>query len=347
MRQKLEKRAGTTRYGKVTFLNVMCRYARGLVVAVFFLVLAGLGQAVPAEEFPTRPITLLISHEPGAGTDVCARVIAQGATKILGQEIIPMNRPGGGGSVSAGILANSKGDGYTLLASPSSPFEIIPHMESVAYDPLKDFVPIVQFGILYNGLLVRSDSPHKSFKDLIDFGRKNPGKASFGVPGIGTAPHLSIEYVMLKDKVSINVIPFKGGTPTVTALLGGHVSSCGVSTSSYQAHLKAGKIRVLATTAEKRLKTSPDAPTLIELGYPQGVFNVLYLISAPNGTPPAVVKKLEAAFRKVMDTPGYRKLVENLDMYAESPLSGEKLKEYIETRYVQNGEVIKKANLGK
>jgi tripartite-type tricarboxylate transporter receptor subunit TctC len=272
---------------------------------------------------------------------------AQGATKILGQEIIPVNKPGGTGAVAAGILANSKGDGYTLLASVSSAFTCIPHLEPVAYDPFKDIIPIIQFGSLTNGIIVRSDSPFKFFKDLIDFARKNPGKVSYGVPGIWIPPHLAMEQVMLEEKVNLAIIPFGGAAPTITALLGGHVSACGVTTSGFLPHLKAGKVKVLVVVANKRIDSISDVPTVIELGYLNSLFTEIYLISAPKGTPTAVLKKLEGAFLKAMETPEFRTLAETLYLYEEKPLTGQKLKEYIEGGYAKNGEVIRKAKLSK
>jgi len=300
-----------------------------------------------AQEYPTRPITLLICMRPGAGADLGGRIIAQEATKILGQEIIPVNKPGGGGAVAAGILANSKADGYTLLSCTSGALTTTPHLESLPYDPLKDLTPIIQFGSLTSGIVVRSDSPYKSFKEFIDFARKNPGKLSYGFPGVGTAPHLAIEHVTLEEKVNIATVPFEGAVPSITALLGGHVSACGLSTSGFLLHLKAGKVKALATTGEKRIEVVPDAPTLLELGYPYGVLLDEYLIIGPKGIPPAVMKTLEGAFLKSMQTQVFRTLAENLYMNIEVPLYGQKYKEHIEELYAKNGEIIRKAKLAK
>jgi tripartite-type tricarboxylate transporter receptor subunit TctC len=304
-------------------------------------------QGALAQEFPARAMTLLICMQPGAGADLGGRIIAQDATKTLGQEIIPVNRAGGGGAVAAGILASSKGDGYTLLSCTNGALTTTPHLESVPYDPLKDFVPIIQFGSLTSGIMVRSDSPYKSLKEFIDFARKNPGKLSYGFPGVGTAPHLAIEHVMLEEKVNIATVPFEGAVPSITALLGGHVSACGISTSGFLPHLKAGKIRVLATTGEKRIEVVPDAPTLFELGYPYGVLLDLYLIVGPKGIPPAVMKTLEGAFLKAMETPEFQTLAERLYMQVKVPLHGGKFKDYMEGLYAKNGEIIRKAKLRK
>jgi tripartite-type tricarboxylate transporter receptor subunit TctC len=307
----------------------------------------GLIQGVSAQEFPTRSINLLICMQPGAGVDLGGRVIAQEATKTLGQEIVPINRTGGGGAVAAGIVANSKGDGYTLFACTNGALTTSPQLESVPYDPLKDFVPIIQFGSLTTGIMVRTDSPFKTFKEFIDYARKNPGKLSYGFPGIGTAPHLAIEHVMQEEKVNIATVPFEGATPALTALLGGHVSACGVSTSGFLPHLKAGKVRVLAVTSEKRIDVVPEAPTLLELGYPYGVLMDFYFISGPKGLQPAVAKKIETAFMKAMETQGFQALAEKLYMQVKVPLTGQKLKELVQETHRKNGAIIRKAKIVK
>jgi tripartite-type tricarboxylate transporter receptor subunit TctC len=147
------------------------------------------GEAAQAQEYPAKPITFIIANAPGGGLDICARILGQEAGKILGQEIVPVNKPGGGGAVGTGILASSKGDGYTVLATTDHPLTTIPFMESLPYDPVKDLIPIIQYGSLKSLNVVRSDSPHKSFKEVIDFARRNPGKVSFGPPGIGVSSH--------------------------------------------------------------------------------------------------------------------------------------------------------------
>ena len=306
----------------------------------------GFGQGAQAQEFPTQPINLFIDRPPGAGTDVVARAIAPAASKILGQEVIPVNKPGAGGAVAVGILANSKGDGYTLLAHTTSSLTVIPHLESVAYDPIKDLGPVVHFGTFYCGIIVRADSPFKSFKDLIDYARKNPGKASFGIVGVGNAPHLDIELVLQQEKVNMPVVPLGGGPPAMTALLGGHVTAIGVGASAWIPSFKSGKVKALATTTEKRIL--PDVPALHEFGYPfYNLSTEYYLISAPKNTPAPVVAKLEGAFRKAMETPEFRTTAESFYVYDPNPLSRQALKDLIDTMYHKNGEIIQKTKLGK
>ncbi len=328
-------------------LSCRCtKWTLGLFLSVILMGFLALGQAVPAQEFPTQSINLLIDRPPGAGTDVVARVIAPAASKILGQEVIPVNKPGAGGAVAVGILASSKADGYTLLAHTTSSLTVIPYLESVSYDPLKDVVPIAHFGTFYCGIVVRADSPYKSFKDLIDFARQNPGKASFGIVGVGNAPHLDIELVLQQEKVNMPVVPLGGGPPALTALLGGHVTAIGVGASAWIPSFKAGKVRVLATTTEKRIM--PDVPTLHEFGYPfYNLSTEYYLISAPKNIPAAVLTKLEGAFRKAMETQEFRTTGESFYVYDPNPLSRQALKELIDKLYQKNGEVIQKTKIGK
>jgi tripartite-type tricarboxylate transporter receptor subunit TctC len=331
-----------------TFMKVWATFKKSFLLAILiFLGFLGWSQGVEAQNYPTRPITLLVPSSPGAGLDLGCRAIAQEASKILNQQIIVMNKTGGGGSVAATELVNSKADGYTLVGSASDQLILAPHLGLVTYD-FKDFAPIIQLGITPIGIVVLSDSPHKSFKDLIDFARKNPGKVSYGSIQFGTMPHIAMEHVILEEKVNIPIIPYTGSVPAMTALLGGHVSSCGVSISVFWPQLKAGKVRILAITEAKRLEILPDVATLLELGYPYGdVFSSIYLIAAPKGTPTDVVKTLERTFHKAMKTQEFRNTFEILHSYVENPLSGQDLSEYLQGKYQKIGEVIRKANLGK
>ena len=347
MRGGMTKRTMAKSYRKRPSMKGRTASKKGFLLVIVLIGLLGWSQGGQAQEYPTRSINLLISFPAGGVVDVCARKLVPEVTKILGQEIVVINRPGGGGALAVGLLASAKGDGYTLLAHTTSSLTNAPHLESLPYDPLKDIIPIVQFGTLVVPFVVRSDSPLQSFKDLVEFARKNPGKVSCGNPGVATTPHLALELVKLQEKVNITIIPFDGTPQAMTALLGGHITVCGLSITAVMPYLKAGKIRVLAVTSERRIEVLPDVPTLVELGYPQGAIGEIYLFSTPKGTSPAVVKKLEGTFRKAMETPEFRNLVRDSNLYVPNPLSSETLKGYIEKEYTKNGEIIRKAILGK
>lgn len=342
MKQSFAASLRERQYGKLRVALQRSFLIFALVIGVMFW-----GQGVQAQEYPTKPINLLISFAPGGPVDTCARKLVPQASKALGQELIVINRPGGGGSLAAGLLASSKGDGYTLLAHTTAGITNAPHLESVPFNPLTDLIPVVQFGVLVVPFVVPADSPHKSFKDLVEFARKNPGKVTSGNPGVGTSPHLAIEVVNLQEKVNIVVVPFDGSAPALTALLGGHITCAGSSIQGIMSFLKAGKVRVLAVTSEKRLEVLPDVPTLYELGYTDGIFPEAYLISAPKGTPAPVLKKVEAAFRKAIDTPDFRAFLKGSNLYVENPMSSQELKAFIEKEYRKNGEIIRKAKMDK
>jgi len=326
--------------------NERTAWWKSVVFGILALAFLCLGQGVRAQDYPIQPINLIIDRPPGSGTDVVGRVIAPAASKILGQEVIPINKPGAGGAVGVGLLAKSKPDGYTILAFTMSGLTVVPHLEAVSYDPLKDVVPIAHFGTFHCAIMVRPDSPHKTFKDLIEFARKNPGKATFGIVGVGNSPHLDFELVLQQEKVNIPIVPFGGAPPTLTALLGGHVTAAGVGASNWMPNYKAGKVRLLATTTEKRIL--PEVPALREFGYPfYNISTEYYLIAVPKGTPAPVVAKLEGAIRKAMESPEFRKTTESLYVYDPNPLSKEAIKDLVEILYQKNGEVIQKAKLGK
>jgi tripartite-type tricarboxylate transporter receptor subunit TctC len=346
MEEETRKEAIVTFRRYARSMNGSTAWKKGMVLGIFILGLLCSSQAVQAQEYPTQPITMLISNAPGAGTDVCSRVMAQGASKILNQEIIPMNKPGAGGAVAVAVLTSSKPDGYTILGATSSSLTVVPQLETVTYDPLKDVVPIIHFGTFHQAIIVRADSPLKSFKDFIEFARNNPGKANLGIVGVGNPPHLDFELVKMQEKVDIAVIPFGGAAPAITALLGGHVTAVGVGASGWMPNYKAGKVRVLATTTEKRIL--PDVPALREFGYPfYGISTEYYFMAAPKGISEAIVKKLEGAFIKVMGTPEFRTTTDSFFVYDPNPLSRQVFKDLIESLYRKNGEIIQKAKLGK
>ena len=345
-------RVKTVRHAFVSFhrhagsTNGWNAWKKAILLSILFLGFPGLGHVVQAQEYPTQSITMLISNAPGAGTDVCSRVMAQGASKVLNQEIIPVNKPGAGGAVAVAVLASSKPDGYTILGATTSALTVVPQLESVSYDPLKDVVPIIHFGTFHQAIVVRADSPLKSFKDLIEFARKNPGKANLGIVGVGNPPHLDFELVKMQEKVDIAVIPFGGAAPAITALLGGHVTAAGVGASGWMPNYKAGKVRILATTTEKRI--IPDVPALREFGYPYyGISTECYFMAAPKGIPESIVKKLEGAFSKAMESPEFRTTTESFFVYDPNPLSRQAFRDLVESLYRKNGEIIQKAKLGK
>jgi tripartite-type tricarboxylate transporter receptor subunit TctC len=318
---------------------------RTLVLVVFLVGLLCCFQTAWSQEFPTRPVTVMVGMPAGGAIDVSIRSLQPELAKILGQEVIVEDKPGGGGTVATGILARSKPDGYTLLAINSAALTNAPHVSTVTYDTLKDLIPVIQFGNLVPILVVRADSPFKGLKDVVDFARKNPGKVIVGHTGVGVPCHVLIERLNLDEKLNITTVPFDGGPPCMAAVLGGHVSICGTSINSSMQFIKSGKARALGITSSKRMDLLPEIPTLAEQGFPNLVMREMYAVVAPKGTPPVVINKFIDAFGKAMQTPAFKTYGRNTYLLVESPLAGEKLKAYIDAEYANSGEIIRKAGI--
>lgn len=318
-----------------------------LLLGMIFILGTGSVAGVFAQEYPTRPIDMIISMAPGAAADIGARLIAKAAEPFLGKEIVPINKVGGGGAIAAGLVAKAKPDGYTILSTVTATLTNVPHMESLTYS-LDDFIPVFEHGYLTPVFIVKADSPYKTMKDVVEAARKKPGTINFGVPGAGTSPDIAGRMIADQEKVDMAIVPLGGSAPSITALLGGHVAVAGVSTPAAIPQIKAGKVRALATIGAKRADGLANTPTLAEQGYPNIKLDELYIIVVPKGTPRAIVDKLENALRKGWAAEGeYKKTAKATYMYPANPLSGAKLAEWLKEQSTINGEIIKKAKLGK
>ena len=294
--------------------------------------------------YPTKPIEVIVGYSPGGGVDLSMRVLAEHAKKFLKQDIIILNRPGGGGRVAMPLVAKSKPDGYTLGAVTDSTFILLPHLEPVAYKPLEDFTLITQYGNIDFGIMVPPDSPFKSFKELIEFARANPNKLSVGTAGVGTTPHVACEALCRMEGLKINIVPFSGGGPAMAAFLGGHFMVFWDSSPQIGRLVKEKKARLLCVMTEERIAGYPDVPTLKELGYPL-VFQSWYIIFGPKNMDRAIVNKLAEDFKKAMKHPDFIKILKDLESWKENPLSGNELKEGIIRRYKANEELFTKLGM--
>jgi tripartite-type tricarboxylate transporter receptor subunit TctC len=277
----------------------------GLLMAVLFAAATG----AFAQSFPNKPITLICPWPAGGSTDLHLRKMAELASKRLGQTVIVENKPGGSGmNGPATMTKTARPDGYTLSQLTISAFRM-PHMQKVDWDPLEDFTYVIGIAGYTFGIVVKSDSPFKTFQDLITYARANPGKLSYATPGTGTSLHLAMEEIGAKTGVQFLHIPFKGYAEGATALLGGHVMAH-VDSTGWAKHVDAGTMRLLATLGDKRSRW--NAPTVSELGV-DTVSNSPYGIVGPKGVPPQVVKALHDAFKSAMDDPENLKILQQLD----------------------------------
>jgi tripartite-type tricarboxylate transporter receptor subunit TctC len=273
--------------------------------------LATVPATAQAQAFPNKPITLIVPWPAGGSTDRHHRALAEIASKILGQNIIVENKPGAGGTLGPGTMAlTAKPDGYTIAQFPMGMLRL-PHMQKVAWDPIKDFSFIIGVSGYTFGFTVRADSPYKTFNDYVEAARKSPGKIDYGSTGIGTSPHLLMEELSDNAKIELNHVPFKGNADLQQALLGGHVMAQS-DASGWDKFVDNGQMRLLVTFGDSRTKRWPNVPTAKDLGY-NVVSSSPYGLVGPKGMDPAVVKTLHDAFKKAMDDPEHMKVLEQLN----------------------------------
>ena len=271
------------------------------------LLVAGLPAA--AQDYPTRPITLIVPWPAGGSTDTHLRKLSEIASRHLGQPIVVENKPGGGGMIGpAGMARNAAPDGYTISQLTVNALRQ-PHMQKVDWDPLKDFTWIIGVSGYTFGLVVKNDSPMRSFEDVVKYAKANPGKFTYSSTGIGTSPHLLIEQVADKAGLQLLHVPFKGNADSTQALMGGHVMAQSDATG-WGKFVDAGTFRLLVTFGEQR--TRWGAPTAKELGYDVVSYSP-YGLAGPKGMDPKVVKILHDAFKKAMEDPEHKKVLEQLD----------------------------------
>ena len=262
-----------------------------------------------ADTFPTRPITLIVPWPAGGSTDTHLRKLSEIASRHLGQPIVIENRPGAGGMLGPVSMARTAApDGYTLSQLTVVAFRQ-PYLQKVDWDPLRDFTYIIGVSGYTFGVVVKSDSPFKSFDDLIAYAKANPGKMSYSSTGTGTSPHLLVEELAMKAGVQFLHVPYKGNADSTQALLGGHVMAQSDATG-WGKFVDQGTFRLLVTFGEQR--TRWGAPTAKELGYDVVSYSP-YGIVGPRGMDPKVVKILHDAFKKAMDDPENLKMLQTLD----------------------------------
>ena len=264
-----------------------------------------------AQSFPAKPIKLVIAFPAGGPTDITMRVLADNASKILGQPVVVENKPGAGGTLPAQTLQTSPADGYTLAQIPLGVFRL-PYTTKINWDPVKDISYVINVTGYAFGIVVPADSPLKNWQDFVAYAKANPGKLTYGSTGTMTSPHLTTELIAQKLGLQLNHIPYKGSADLMQALLGGQLMA-GADSTGFAPQVEAGKLRVLNTWGAERLAKFPDAPTLKELGLDL-VQNSPFGIGAPKGTPPAVVKRLHDAFKQAMEQESYRTALARYDM---------------------------------
>ena len=272
----------------------------GTIVAVACAV----STAASAQTVPGKPIRIVVGFAPGGPADVMARLISQRMTALLGQPVVVDNRPGAGGTIGARAVAESDPDGSTLLLGNTSTLVISPLIyKNVGYDPVKGFAPIALLGTTSNLLIVNPTLPVNSVKELIALARARPGKLNYSSAGIGTPPHLIGE--MFKQRLNLDVVhvPYKGGGPSVQAVVAGETQFSFENPASSLPLVQAGNVRALASTGDTRGTQTPDLPTMIEAGVPDFTSVSFTAVVVPAGTPGTTVGRLNGAINESLTSP--------------------------------------------
>lgn len=266
------------------------------------LLAAGAG----AQDYPNKPIRMIIPYPPGGGTDVVGRILNEPLSAALGQPIVIDNKGGAAGNVGTDLAAKAPADGYNILFTLSS-HTINPKLYAkLPFDVEKDFVPISLSAMIPQILVVHPSVPANNVQELIALAKAQPGKLNYASVGTGSPGHIAGELFKLKTGVDIVHVPYKGGGPAVTDTIGGQVQLLFVSMPAAWQHVKSGRLKAIAVTSEKRSVAAPDVPTILESGVPDYVVDSWYGAFAPAKTPPAAVAKLQAAFAQVLQNPQVR-----------------------------------------
>ena len=316
-----------------------------IVVGLFAMLPTAALSADAPEAWPTKRITYVVPFAPGGNTDTLARIISEKLTGTLGQPVIVDNKPGAGGNIGSDFVAKAKPDGYTILGGTISSHAINSSIyPKMPYDATKDFEPITLIASSPLVLAVPANSPYKTAKDLLAAAKAKPGDLTFASAGTGTSPHLAGELLKSVAHVDVTHVPYKGSGPAVTDLIAGHVQFMFDTALIVGPHIKAGKLRPLAVTSSKRVKTLPDVPTLVEAGVPGYEIGSWQAIFAPAGTPKPIVQKLNTSIVGVLKMLDVQERLAGLgmDTVAGTP---DELGQFQKAEVVKWSKIVKEANI--
>jgi tripartite-type tricarboxylate transporter receptor subunit TctC len=299
-----------------------------LALSLFFAatassaVLAQPAQAGAESAYPTRLIRIINPFSAGGPTDVLARIVAEQLNARWGQPVIVEGKPGAGGNIAMEYTARSPADGYTLVSAPTGTLVINQHIfPNMRFDSFKDFTPITLMASIDNVLIVNSSVPAKNLKEFIAYAKANPGKLSYGSPGIGAQPHLAGEMFKQATGIDILHVPYKGTSEAATGLLGGQITALLGQVSAVAPLIQSGKVHAIGIASMKRSPLLPNVPTLHEQGLTGFESASIYALMAPKGTPAPIVQKLSTEVRAILRTPAIEKKISDMgmDVVANSP----------------------------
>jgi len=314
-----------------------------LVMVLVPMILLTLLEGAHAQktDYPQRPVTAIVPFPPGSSLDMTGRIVAETAREFFLQPISVVNKPGGGATVGTTELMQSAPDGYTIGVLYASTFSVTPQMtKGLVLKGPDDITPVLGLQFAANTILDRPDRPWKTLKEMIDYARANPGKVSIGTMGLNTGAHIDVVQLVKAAKVDITIVPFQGGAPADTALLGGHVDAIIANPGPRMQQVKAGKMRNLVLLYKERMPELPGVPTLKELGIEIYDIGVYAFVGVPNGTPKERVQTLYQALKKARDSKSFKKFCSD-NFFVLMQEDGDEVKRFMENEYKVISELSK------
>src|SRR5262245_18593556 len=316
----------------------------GILARALALAVAIVGTPAMAQDYPTRPVTIVVGYTPGATSDLLARTVAERLNAAWGQSVIVDNRSGVGGNIAAAFVARAPADGYTLMVGTDAMFTSNVYLyKNPPFDPVKDFAPLTNAGANIICLAVHTDLPVKSVAELIAYAKANPGKLQYGSSGIGSPHHLAGELLRQKTGIDVVHVPYRGGGATIKALIGGHLKVAFLSLSSAVPLIPSGRIRMLAVVEKVRYAAMPDIPTIGETvpGFEMSSWLGFF---APAATPAPLVARLNETIVRILTTDAVKEKLAALGLVV-APSTPAELAAIIKDGLAVRGALIKAANI--
>ena len=318
----------------------MKRFVRGVLCA---LTLSAASVASHAQQWPTRPVTIVVPFPPGGFNDTLARTLSAELPKALGQPVIVENKPGGNSLIGTEYVAKAAPDGYTLFIG-ATPMAVLQHLYKTSFDAGRDFSGITIGGITHNVLVARPSLPANSVKELVAMAKANPGKLNYASTGNGSSNHLAFELFKTMTGTDITHIPYKGSAPAVTDLIGERVDVMFNLIPNVMEQVKAGRLKVLGISGDQRSALAPDIPTIAEGGVPGFAFSVWIGVLAPAGTPKPIIDRLHTEIVKIVTSPEVKERFAQQGVEV-APQTPEQLNTFLRSEVVRWGKVVKDSNI--
>jgi tripartite-type tricarboxylate transporter receptor subunit TctC len=298
--------------------------------------------AAQAQSWPERPVKLILPYAPGGATDLIGRPWSDKLTQAFGQQFVIENRGGAGGMIGTETASKAAPDGYTFLLTPNATMSVLPLLRKTAYDPVKSFMPVAQVGDILSGFVIHPAVGVKTFKEMVEYAKKNPGKLSYGSAGLGTATHLRLEMLKYRAGIDILHVPYRGSADALNDLLPNTVQM--MNEINVIPHVKAGKLILLNINHSQRHPDFPDVPTLAELGHPNSDVPIWFSVWAPAGTPRDIVVKLNAKIVEIAKSDDMKARMASINVVVpiQSP---EEIAKRLEDDTRSNAEIIKAADI--